>query len=129
MVSLTLFILWMDEGKKELGALKYLLAAINVGLSFLMFSRFRYPSFKNLHWKTKKSLPAFLAIILILFATAMNPEWMPAAIFLSYLLYGLVRPLIGRKLRFGFEEAFDSDAEPAEAEEEVAPEDQKISGQ
>lgn len=110
--SLTLFILWMDAGKKELGALKYALAVLAVGLSFLMFSRLKYPSFKNLNWKTKRSLPVFLGIIGALFATAMNPEWMPAVIFLAYLLYGIVRPLISRRMRAGIEEALGEEAEP-----------------
>ncbi len=94
--SLTLFILWMDSGEKELGPLKYVLVALTVGLSFLMFSHFRYPSFKTLSWKTTRSLPVFVVIISLLFATALNPEWMPAVVFLCYLFYGLIRPFIER---------------------------------
>lgn len=110
--SLTLFILWMDAGKKELGWLKYLLVILTVGLSFLMFSRLKYPSFKNLSWRTTRSLPVFLGIIALLLATALNPEWMPALIFLAYLLYGLVRPLISRRMRQEIEEALGEESDP-----------------
>jgi CDP-diacylglycerol--serine O-phosphatidyltransferase len=53
-------------------------------LSFMMFSRFQYPSFKAVNWKTKKSIPRFLAIILVVIFTVLNYEWMPAVLFLSY---------------------------------------------
>jgi CDP-diacylglycerol--serine O-phosphatidyltransferase len=73
-------------------------------LSFMMFSRFRYPSFKAVNWKTKKSIPRFLIISFILVFTALNYEWMPAVLFLSYLLYGFLRPWLSREWRREIEE-------------------------
>ena len=79
-------------------------AAAHAFLSFMMFSRFQYPSFKALNWKTKKSIPRFLVISVILIFTVMNYEWMPAVLFLSYLLYGFLRPWLSREWRREIEE-------------------------
>ncbi len=102
--SITLFLLWFAEGEHHLGKWKFVLPPLMLFLSFMMFSRFRYPSFKALNWKTKKSIPRFLVISLILIFTVMNYEWMPAVLFLSYLLYGFLRPWLSREWRREFEE-------------------------
>ena len=62
----------------------------------MMFSRFQYPSFKGLNWKTTRSIPRFIAIVLIVGFTLLNYYWMPAVIFLVYLLYGFLRPFLSR---------------------------------
>jgi Phosphatidylserine synthase len=83
--SITLFLLWLAEGEHHLGNWRFVLPPLLLFLSFMMFSRFQYPSFKAVNWKTKKSIPRFLAIILILVVTVMYYEWMPAVLFLAYL--------------------------------------------
>src|SRR5206468_155850 len=85
--SLTLFLLWLAEGEHHLGRWKFVLPPLLLFLSFMMFSRFEYPSFKAINWKTKKSIPRFLVIFVVLVFTAINYEWMPAILFLAYLLY------------------------------------------
>lgn len=102
--SITLFMLWLAEGEHYLGKWKFVLPPLLLFLSFMMFSRFQYPSFKALNWKTKKSIPRFLIIILILVFTWLYYEWMPAVLFLSYLLYGFLRPWLSREWRREFEE-------------------------
>ena len=102
--SITLFMLWLAEGEHYLGKWKFVLPPLMLFLSFMMFSRFQYPSFKALNWKTKKSIPRFLVIILILVFTWLYYEWMPAVLFLCYLLYGFLRPWLSREWRRGFEE-------------------------
>src|SRR6266508_1061081 len=94
--SITLFLLWLAEGEHRLGNWKFVLPPLLLFLFFMMFSRFHYPSFKALNWKTKKSIPRFLIIILVLIFTVLNYEWMPAVLFLAYLLYGVVRPWLSR---------------------------------
>lgn len=84
--SITLFLLWLAEGEHRLGNWRFVLPPLLLFLSFMMFSRFQYPSFKALNWKTKKSIPRFLAIILVLVVTVLWYEWMPAVLFISYLL-------------------------------------------
>src|ERR1044072_8576772 len=103
--SITLFMLWLAEGEHQLGRWKgFVLGPLMLFLSFMMFSRFRYPSFKAVNWKTKRSIPRFLIIIFLLVFTALNYEWMPAVLFLSYLLYGFLRPWLSREWRRESEE-------------------------
>src|SRR5207237_930343 len=89
---IALFLLWLAEGEHHLGNWRFVLPPLLLFLSFMMFSRFQYPSFKAVNWKTKKSIPRFLVIILVFVFTVMNYEWMPAVLFLSYLLYGFLLP-------------------------------------
>ncbi len=114
--SITLFLLWLAEGEHHLGKWKFVLPPLLLFLSFMMFSQFEYPSFKALNWKTKKSIPRFLIIILILIFTVLNYEWMPAVLFLAYLLYGVLRPWLSREWRREIEEEIGEEppAEPAE---------------
>jgi CDP-diacylglycerol--serine O-phosphatidyltransferase len=102
--SVTLFILWFENENRELGHWKYLLLGLMLFLSFMMFSKFKYPSFKALNWKTKKSIPLTIAICLLLVFTAMNYMWMPAAFFISYLMYGFLRPWLSHRMRREIEE-------------------------
>ncbi len=107
--SLTLFMLWLEEGSHQIGPWKFALPVLMLFLSFMMFSKVRYPSFKGLGWRTQKSLPKFLGIILVLALSAMHYEWMPALIFVGFLAYGFIRPFISKALRHEIE---DDDEEP-----------------
>ena len=115
--SLTLFMLWMEEGSKEIGAWKFALAGLMLFLSFMMFSHVRYPSFKGLGWRTQRSLPRFLLIIVIILVGAMFYQWVPALLFVSFLIYGFVRPFISKAIRHEIEDE-DEDEEAAESAEE-----------
>jgi CDP-diacylglycerol---serine O-phosphatidyltransferase len=114
--SITLFLLWLAEGEHHLGKWKFVLPPLLLFLSFMMFSRVEYPSFKAINWKTKKSIPRFLAIILVLIVTVLNYEWMPAVLFLSYLLYGFLRPWLSREWRREIEEEIGEES-PVETAE------------
>jgi CDP-diacylglycerol--serine O-phosphatidyltransferase len=109
--SITLFLLWLAEGEHRLGRWKFVLPPLLLFLSFMMFSQFEYPSFKAINWKTTKSIPRFLAIILVLIFTALNYEWMPAILFLAYLLYGFLRPWLSREWRREIEEEIGEESE------------------
>lgn len=102
--SLTLFMLWLAEGEHRLGHWKFVLPPLMLFLSFMMFSKFRYPSFKTVNWRTKKSIPRFLVISLLLVFTVTNYEWMPAVLFIAYLLYGFLRPWLSREWQREIEE-------------------------
>jgi len=115
--SITLFLLWLAEGEHHLGNWRFALPPLLLFLSFMMFSRFQYPSFKAVNWKTKKSIPRFLAIILVLIFTVLNYEWMPAVLFLAYLLYGFMRPWLSREWQREIEEEIGE--EPSEPAEQV----------
>lgn len=110
--SVTLFVLWFEEGSKEIGNWKYLLLVLTLFLSFMMFSRFKYPSFKAINWRTKKSIPWFLMIIVGVVFTIQNYMWMPAIIFIAYLLYGFLRPFLSHQMRKEFEEGDEDEHLP-----------------
>jgi CDP-diacylglycerol--serine O-phosphatidyltransferase len=65
----------------------------------MMFSKVRYPSFKGINWRTQRSLPRFLGLIVVLAFAGLYYEWMPALLFVLFLIYGFIRPLISRPLR------------------------------
>lgn len=116
--SITLFMLWwLGEREHEIGRWKWVLPFLLLFLSFMMFSRFRYPSFKKLNWRTARSVPQFLVISLVLIFTAKNYEWMPAILFLSYLLYGFVRPWLSKAWRREIEDEEDGEEEMEESGE------------
>jgi CDP-diacylglycerol--serine O-phosphatidyltransferase len=112
--SLTLLMLSLDAGQKAIGPWKFTLPPLMLFLSFMMFSKVKYPSFKAVNWRTRHSIPKFLTTILVLIFTVMNYEWMPAMIFIAYLLYGLARPLISQAWRREIEDETDEDDAPAE---------------
>jgi CDP-diacylglycerol--serine O-phosphatidyltransferase len=107
--SLTLFMLWIEEGERDLGRWKYALPPLMLFLSFMMFSRFKYPSFKAINWRTQKSIPRFLIIVLLVVFTVKNYEWMPAVLFISYLIYGFLRPFLSREWRREIEEELEDE--------------------
>lgn len=114
--SLTYFMLWLSSkpdiaGKPDLPEwTRWLLAVLLIFLSWLMFSSVRYPSFKGINWRTKRSVPRFLAIVIAGAIIVMNYEWMPFFVFLAYLLYGFLRPFIPRKMQAEIEDE-DDDAD------------------
>jgi CDP-diacylglycerol--serine O-phosphatidyltransferase len=113
--SLTLFMLWLWEGERELGRWKWVLPPLMIFLSFMMFSGFRYPSFKSINWRTKRSIPRFIITVLIVVVTVMNYEWMPAVLFIAYLLYGFARPWISGHWRREIEEEIGDGDEDEDA--------------
>ncbi len=115
--SLTLFILWwFGERDHSLGPWKWVLPPLMLFLSFMMFSRFRYPSFKGIDWRTTRSVPRFLVISTLLILTALNYEWMPAILFIAYLLYGFFRPFLSPQRRREIEEEIGEEEESAGAD-------------
>ena len=109
--SLTLFMLWwFGEREHEIGRWKWVLPILMLFLSFMMFSHFRYPSFKGLSWRTTRSVPRFLIISLVLIFTVLNYVWMPAFLFLVFLLYGFVRPWLSKAWRREIEEETETDS-------------------
>ncbi len=114
--SITLFMLWwLGEKDHEIGRWKWVLPFLMLFLSFMMFSRFSYPSFKGLNWRSTRSIPRFLIIIGVLSLTAMFYEWMPAVLFIGYLLYGFVRPWLSKAWRREIEDEGDNEPEDGTA--------------
>lgn len=114
--SLTLFMLWLNDDRIEHRLTKWVLPPLLLFLSWMMFSGFKYPSFKSINWRSTRSLPKFLGIVVIIIFTVMNYQWMPFALFTAYLLYGFLRPFLSRRMKQEIEEEIEDD-EPAEASE------------
>jgi len=106
--SVTLFMLWWGP---EIGNGKWVLPPLMLFLSWMMFSGFKYPSFKSLNLRTTRSLPKFLTIVVVMIITVLNYQWAPMVIFLVYLLYGFLRPFLSRKMKKEIEEEEDEDEE------------------
>jgi len=99
--SLTFLLSNFYEVGKSLGAWNYVLVGVMLGLSVLMISNIRYPSFKKVDWRTKGSLWGILAVTLVfgLIFNSTTRSYTPSVIFTLYLAYGLVRPLLSRNIR------------------------------
>ncbi len=115
--SLTLFMLWwLGERDHEIGRWKWFLPPLMVFLSLMMFSRLSYPSFKAITWRTKRTLSRFIIIAILLLFTVLYYEWMPAVLFLGYLIYGLARPWVSNRWRREIEEEIGDEEEEAISE-------------
>src|SRR5207244_130656 len=106
--SLTLFILWLEERGFSNSRWLYLLPFIMVFLSWMMVSEVKYPAFKYLDFRTKRTftkLVVFVVLIgsLIILRKRLLPVILPA-IFLGYLVYGFIRPRISGRYRKAIEE-------------------------
>ena len=113
--SLTLFLLWLDDrgfvGSKWL----YVLPIIMVFLSLMMVSEVKYPTFKQLDFKTQRTFTKMLILIflvggLIVLWEKLLPIVLPW-MFVAYLVYGFIRPRISGKIRHEIEDEDGEDPE------------------
>lgn len=102
--SITYVVIYFSETDRDLGAWKYILAGIMFGLSILMVSDVRYPSFKKIGWRTRSTPLVIVAAAILLLVTARFHRVMPALLFSCYLIYGLmVRPFLPKRVKEGIE--------------------------
>jgi CDP-diacylglycerol--serine O-phosphatidyltransferase len=102
--SITLLLLHVYEQERAIGPWKYALAALMLFLSYMMFSKFRYPSFKALDWRAQLSVPRLLAYVMVIGMVIAFYRYALAALFTGYLFYGFIRPYISKKWRADFDE-------------------------
>jgi len=112
--SLTFLIMNLYQNDYEIGFWKYILGGAMLGLSLLMISDIRYPSFKKIDWRTTGTLRAILLAVVLILSVIEFRYRMPVVLFSAYLIYGMVRPWISQKLRRGIESANLAGAEEAE---------------
>ncbi|MEM6822494.1 MAG: CDP-diacylglycerol--serine O-phosphatidyltransferase, partial [Verrucomicrobiota bacterium] len=110
--SITLLLLHIYEGDRSIGGWKYVLGALMLFLSFMMFSNVHYPSFKALDWKTRMTVPNLLFTVLILVLILLNWRYSLAMCFTLYLVYGFVRPHLSHRWRPGIDEGDDDELPP-----------------
>ena len=106
--SLTMFLMWWDEKNFAQGNWRFLLPAILLFLSFMMVSEVKYPSFKTIGWKMKRTFHKMVLVLVILgFVIVLWEKILPVIlpiIFVSYLIYGFIRPSISPQMRKDIEE-------------------------
>jgi CDP-diacylglycerol--serine O-phosphatidyltransferase len=111
--SLTLFLLWIEEKGFSQSKLRFALPVLLLFLSAMMVSEVKYPSFKSLDFRARRSFSKMLVIVLCVgFFLILWENVLPVLaplVFTSYLLYGFVRPYLSRAWRRGIE---DEDDEP-----------------
>lgn len=115
--SITFLIIHLYNGEiateSGLGAWNYVLAATMLGLSALMLSNVRYPSFKKVDWRTRGSLWGVVggAIFFMLLLNETTRWYTPTLLFTLYLVYGLVRPLLSKRMQKRLDETIDESIE------------------
>ena len=116
--SITLFLLTLYEHDREPGRWRYGLPVLLLFLSFMMYSRITYPSFKSIDWHSRRSIPQLLVTVIAAVLLFKTWRYSLALVFIAYLVYGFVRPFISKRIREGIEEA--GEEEPA-GEREAGP--------
>jgi CDP-diacylglycerol--serine O-phosphatidyltransferase len=111
--SLTLFMMKLYERDFPTTNWKYVLPVLMLFLSWMMVSEVKYPTFKGLDFKAKRTFTATLIVILIIGSVIILQEkiliFVLPVFFTSYLVYGFIRPHISRSMRRGIEEEEDDD--------------------
>ena len=111
--SLTFLLIDLHQNDHELRFWKYVLGGAMLGLSLLMISDVRYPSFKRVDWRTRGTLGAIVIAVLLIFITVQFRFVMPVVVFSAYLVYGMIRPWLSQKMRKEIEAESDAlDDEP-----------------
>lgn len=105
--SLTFLVIDLYQNDREVGWWKYALASAMLGLSWLMISNLRYPSFKKIDMRTRGTMGAIVIAIILLVITVKLRYVMPVVLFSLYLVYGLVRPLLSQGWRHGIEHGLE----------------------
>jgi CDP-diacylglycerol--serine O-phosphatidyltransferase len=111
--SLTLFMMNLYVKDFPTTNWKYVLPVLMLFLSWMMVSEVKYPTFKGLDFKAKRTFTATLIVILIIGSVIILQEkiliFVLPVFFTSYLVYGFIRPHISRSMRRGIEEEEDDD--------------------
>jgi len=97
--SLVLFLLNLAENEKSLRRFAIALPVLLLVISVLMVSTIRYPSFKRVDWHTKTTIGTFLAVLIGGVLIYKLQEIAFLVLFLSYLLFGILRQV--RRRWFG----------------------------
>jgi CDP-diacylglycerol---serine O-phosphatidyltransferase len=116
--SLTFLLIDLYKNDHELGFWKYVLGGAMLGLSLLMISDIRYPSFKKVDWRTRGTSGAIVIAVLLIFITVQFRYVMPVVVFSVYLVYGMIRPWISQRMRKEIEVESDSFRDPPETTED-----------
>jgi CDP-diacylglycerol---serine O-phosphatidyltransferase len=85
----------------------------------------RYPSFKSLDWRARRTFPKMVVIILaagfLMIAWQPVSPWLLPIAFTSYLIYGFIRPRLPRKILREIEEEEEEEDDKDDDDEPLAP--------
>ena len=119
--SVTLFLMWSQQTEAEIttGSWRFILPGLMLFLSFMMVSEVKYPSFKTLDLRARRTFTKMVVTVLfigclLVLRKYLLPIVLPI-IFTLYLLYGFVRPRISGKVRQEIEEEEEDDEESSRA--------------
>jgi len=111
--SLTMFMIWLNEKglieeRFNHSRWRYVLPILLLFLSWMMVSKVKYPSFKSLDLRAKRTFFSTLIAILVVGAVIVTRGkvliFILPVFFTSYLVYGFIRPRISRRMRREIEE-------------------------
>src|SRR6266404_216561 len=115
--SVTLFMIWFDEKGFVKSGWRYLLPTLMLFLSIMMVSEVKYPTFKSLDLRARRTFTKLVVSILFVGSLVILREkilyFVLPVLFTAYLLYGFIRPRISRKMREEIEEEQDEDSAPS----------------
>lgn len=96
--SLTFIMISFAENDRSLGWWSYVLAVMILGISLLMVSNVRYPSFKKIDLKTRANVWTLLGFAFVLALVVKFTVYAPTVIFVVYLVLPLFRNRGEKKL-------------------------------
>ena len=111
--SLTMFMIWLNENgwmeeRFNHSRWRYLLPLLLLFLSWMMVSKVKYPSFKSLDFRARRTFFTTLIAILFLGSVVVSKGkvliFVLPLVFTAYLIYGFIRPRISRRIRHEIEE-------------------------
>ena len=96
----------IPQGTPEhpLGPWRYALPVLMLLVAGVMVSNVRYPTFKQVEWTARKSVAAFAGVVVAAMLFFNYPQVTFAFLFVTYLIYGLVRPWVRKSWRREIEE-------------------------
>lgn len=117
--SLTLFLMWEDQSDRDLSHApwSFILPGLMLFLSVMMVSEVKYPSFKTLDLRARRTFPKMVITIIFIGCLIILRKWiLPIVlpiIFTLYLLYGFIRPQISKRIRREIEEEEEDEDNPS----------------
>lgn len=105
--SLTWFLMWWEDRGFATGTWWFILPFILLFLSIMMVSEVKYPSFKTLNLRARRTFTKMVFGVLFIGALLVLRQWLLPIILplllTSFLIYGFVRPRISGRMRHEIE--------------------------
>jgi CDP-diacylglycerol--serine O-phosphatidyltransferase len=111
--SITYFLMKGDEQNFMTSPWRFALPVLMLFLSVMMVSEVRYPAFKSINLRTRRTFAKMVVSVIIIGSVViLRDKILPLVlpvIFSAYLVYGFIRPWISKKMRKEIEEIAGDD--------------------